>query len=258
MPLFAAPGRAYRTITMHQYLLQRTHRLTTLALLAAGSAGVWAAEFGTVISSTPVVASVPVPQRECTEEQWVYPPRSSGAGALIGAIAGAAVGSNIGSGSGRAAATALGLVAGSAIGERVETEGSPTPTRTVQRCRTVTRLETRTIGHDVVYEYQGVQRTARLAQEPGDRIALDVVPVGQLPQAPRRAGNLLTPAAPAVVEEYETDRPPPRVVYVQPDYRPVPVYAYGWPYPAVGLGITIGPGRGWGWDGRPYYRRHGR
>lgn len=230
------------------------HRLSTLTLLAACSAGAGATEFGTVISSTPVVASVPVPQRECTEEQWVYPPRSSGAGALIGAIAGAALGSNVGSGSGRAAATALGLVAGSAIGERIETEGAPSPTRTVQRCRTVTRLETRTIGYDVVYEYQGVQRTARLTQEPGERIALDVAPVGQV-LPPRWSGPApARSAAPPVVDEYDTPAPPPRVVYVQPDYRPVPAYAYGWPYTTIGLGVLVGPG--WGWYGPRHHRHH--
>jgi len=226
-----------------------------LAVLCAASSSAWAVEYGTVISSTQVVASVPVPQRQCTEEQRVYPPRSSGAGALIGAIAGAAIGSSIGSGAGQAAATGLGLVAGSVIGDRIETEGTPAPTQIVQRCRTVTRLEQRTVGYDVVYEYQGVQRTARLAQEPGERIALEVAPVGQVPP-PRGYGNNTAPAAPPVVEEYETDRPPPRVVYVQPDYRPVPVYAYGWPYPAVGLGVVIGPRYGWGWNGP--YRRHGR
>ena len=225
-----------------------------LTLLCAASSGAWAVDYGTVISSTPVVSTVPVPQRQCTEEQWVYPPRSSGAGAVIGAIAGAALGSNIGSGSGRAAATALGFVAGSVVGERVETEGTPAPTQNVQRCRTVTRLEQRTIGYDVVYEYQGVQRTARLAQEPGERIALDVAPVGQLPPA-RWSGNSSAPAAAPVIEDYDVDRPPPRVVYVQPDYRPVPAYAYGWPYPSVGLGVVVGPRRGWGWDGP--YRRHG-
>ena len=231
-------------------------RLTTLALLAACSTGAGATEFGTVISSTPVVASVAVPQRQCTEEQWVYPQRSSGAGALIGALAGAALGSHIGSGSGRAAATALGFVAGSAIGEGVETEGTPAPTQTVQRCRTVTRLQTRTVGYDVVYEYQGVQRTARLAQEPGERIALDVAPVGQLPP-PRWSGNTVAAAPPPViVEEYDSHHPPPRVVYVQPDYRPAPAYAYGWPYTTIGLGVVIGAGRGGGWHGP--HRRHSR
>lgn len=227
-----------------------------LALLCAASSSAWAVEYGTVISSTQVVASTPVPQRQCVEEQRVYPPRSSGAGAVIGAIAGAAIGNSIGSGAGQAAATGLGLVAGSVIGDRIETEGTPAPTQIVQRCRTVTKLEQRTVGYDVVYEYQGVQRTARVAQEPGERIALEVAPVGQVPP-PRWSGSTTAPAAPPVVVEYEADRPPPRVVYVQPDYRPVPVYGYGygygWPYPAVG--VVIGPRYGWGWGGP--YRRHG-
>lgn len=225
------------------------------ALLCAASHSAWAVDYGTVISSTQVVASVAVPQRQCSEEQRVYPPRSSGAGALIGAIAGAAIGSSIGAGAGQAAATGLGLVAGSVIGDRIETEGTPAPTQIVQRCRTVTRLEQRSVGYDVVYEYQGVQRTARLAQEPGERIALEVAPVGQVPPPPRGYGSHIAPLAP-VLEDYEADRPPPRVVYVQPDYRPVPFYAYGWPYPAVGLGVVIGPRYGWGWNGP--HRRHGR
>jgi uncharacterized protein YcfJ len=232
-----------------------------LALLCAATGSAWAVEFGTVLSSIAVVASVPVPQRQCVEEQRVYPPRSSGAGALIGAIAGAAIGHSSGSGAGQAAATGLGLVAGSVIGDRIETEGTPAPTQIVQRCRTVTRLEQRTIGYDVVYEYQGVQRTTRLAQEPGDRIALDIAPVGQL-SPPRWSANAAAPAVPPIIEDDDADRPPPRVVYVQPDYRPVPVYAYGWPYPAVGLGVVIGPRYGWGRGGhhhghhRGHYRRH--
>lgn len=231
-----------------------------LTVLCAATGSAWAGEYGTVISSTPVVSTVPVPQRQCTDEQWVYPARSSGVGAFVGAIAGAALGSNIGSGSGRAAATALGWVAGSAIGERIETEGSPAPTQNVQRCRTVTRLEQRTIGYDVVYEYQGVQRTARLMQEPGERIALDVAPLGPLAPPQRWSGNSTAPVAPPVVWDDDSERPPPRVVYVQPDYRPVPVpvpvYAYGWPYPAVGLGVVIGPRGGRGWDGRHRWRGH--
>ena len=232
-------------------------RLAMALLLAAGCSGAWAqTEYGTVISSTPVVVQVAAPQRQCTEEQWVYPPRSSGAGAAIGAIAGAALGSQFGSGSGRAAATALGLVAGSVIGERVETDGAPAPTRLVERCRTVTRMEQRTLGYDIVYEYQGVQRTARLAQEPGDRIALQMSPVGQMPST-RWSGTAPPNAAPPVYIGDDEFRPPPRVVYVQPDYRPVPVYAYGWPYTTIGLGVTIGRdhhGRGWDhphrWRGR--------
>jgi len=239
-----------------------TPRRIALAVLCAASGTTWAVDYGTVISSTQVVASVPVPQRECTEEQRVYPPRSSGAGALIGAIAGAAIGNSMGSGAGRAAAAGLGMVAGSVIGDRVETEGTPAPTSIVQRCRTVTRLEQRTLGYDVVYEYQGVQRTARLAQDPGDRVAMDVAPVGALP-SPARAAAAAPPQAyynAPPMAEYVEARPPPRLVYVQPEYYQPPPYAYGWPYPAVGLGLWIGSGRGWhgGHGGRGGHHHHRR
>ena len=234
-----------------------------LAVFCAASSSAWAIEYGKVISSTQVVTSVPVPQRQCTEEQRVYPPRSSGAGALIGAIAGAAIGNSMGSGAGQAAATGLGMVAGSVIGDRFETEGRPAPTQIVQNCRTVTRLEQRIVGYDIVYDYQGVQRAARLAQDPGERVALDVAPVGAVPLPARTAPMAPQPAyAAPPVAAYDETRPPPRVVYVQPEYYPAPAYVYGWPYPVVGGGVWIGPGRGWyggygGYGGRGgfYHRR---
>jgi len=141
----------------------------TLCLTAVGA---WATEFGDVVSSTPVVASVPVSQQQCFDEPVTYQRAGSGAGALFGAIAGAAIGNAIGGGAGRAAATGIGMVAGAAIGDRAEANSYPPVSTTTQRCRSVTRYEDRTVGYDVVYDYQGVRRTVRMAQDPGDRIAL--------------------------------------------------------------------------------------
>jgi hypothetical protein len=151
-------------------------------MFCAAASGAWATEYGTVVSSTPLVMAVPVPQRQCSDEPG-------------------------------------------AAGE--------------QRCRTVTRYENRTVSYDVVYEYQGVRRSVRLAQDPGERIALDVsvTPQGAATAAygaPRSA--VVDQPAPAVVYA-----PQPQVVYQQPyDYGPQyygpQVYVNPWPLIGIGLG----------------------
>src|SRR5205085_12103306 len=124
-----------------------------------------ATEYGTVVSSTPVYGQMPVGGQVCAEEQVNAAPRTSGAGAIAGALIGGAVGNQIGSGVGRAAATGLGLVLGTAIGNQAEAHAAGPQTNTVQRCRNVSRYEDRVVGYDVVYDYNGTQRTARLAQD---------------------------------------------------------------------------------------------
>ncbi|MDP1647804.1 MAG: hypothetical protein Q8M01_06350 [Rubrivivax sp.] len=222
--------------------------ITALSLTATAA---WAAEFGTVVSTTPVVAYIPVAQRQCSDEPVVYQQRPTGAGALIGAIAGAAIGSNIGSGAGRAVATGIGMVAGATVGDRVEADASSPVTSTVQRCRNLTAYERRTVGYDVVYDYQGVRRTARVAQDPGDQIALAVVvaPVGAMTPS-----SVITQAYAEPPAEVVDVQEPPRAIYTQPryyDYGP-PAYASPWVPLAVGIGIGIG------WQGNPSWGRHGR
>jgi uncharacterized protein YcfJ len=225
-----------------------------LTLLCAVAGGAWAAEYGTVVSATPLVMAIPVPQRQCTEEQVVYEAPRSGAGALIGAIAGAAVGNSVGSGSGRAAATGIGMIAGSVIGDRIEADAAAPVATTRQRCRTVTRYENRTVAYDVVYDYQGVRRSARLAQDPGPRIALDIniAPAGTLLAAPA------PPPAPVYVEpaaEVVYEQAPPRVVYApQAVYGPQ-VYANPWPWVVLGAGLGW-QGGGWGGYGHGHGHRH--
>ncbi|MDE2080834.1 MAG: glycine zipper 2TM domain-containing protein [Burkholderiales bacterium] len=197
--------------------------LLAAALCGAASTGAWATEYGTVVSSTPIVAAVPVPQRECVDQPVVYQQPTSGVGALLGAIAGAAIGHNVGGGDGRALATGVGLVAGSAIGDRVEGNSLPAVSSTVRQCRTVTRYENRTVGYDVVYDYQGQRRHTRMAQEPGDRIALNVQVSPADAQAPAPVYDEAPPTAyaPSYAPVYA---PPPAVVYGAPVYA-APAYA---------------------------------
>lgn len=142
--------------------------------LAAACSTALATEYGTVISTTAVTAQVAVPQQQCTEQQALVQPRTSGGGALLGALVGGVVGHGIGDGLGRAAATGLGAVAGSVVGDRVEAANTPAQAVPVRSCQTLTSYENRVIGYDVTYEYNGQRHLTRVAQDPGPRIALNV------------------------------------------------------------------------------------
>ena len=213
--------------------------ITTLCCAASGA---WATEFGNVLSSTPVYGSVPVVQQQCFDEPVVYQRPNSGAGALLGAIAGAAIGNSVGGGGGRAVATGIGLVTGAAIGDQVEANGRPPVATTAQRCRNVTRYENRPIGYDVVYEFQGVRRNVRMAQDPGSQVALEVnvAPVGAQPQG--RQAEALPPPMYGARNDMVYD-PAPQPVY----YGPPPMYVQPWPY------IVIGAGWQGGWHGHRHY-----
>ena len=210
---------------------------------AAGTAG--AAEYANVISATPVSGSVPVPRQACADGERIVQQQPSGAGALIGAIVGGVAGNQFGHGVGRAAATGLGVVAGSAIGNQVEANGNPATAVPVRSCRTVTQYENRTIGYDVVYEYNGQRYTTRTQNDPGPRLAIDVRPYGDAPLD--RAGPPATyaDAGPAYADPAYVTAPP---AY----YAPAPVYYGPAPYyvgPAIGIGLY----GGYGWH-RGHYR----
>jgi uncharacterized protein YcfJ len=229
--------------------------------LAGGTVGAQAAEYATVVSSTPVVRSVSVPRQECADVEQVVRPQPSGAGALVGAIVGGVVGNQFGHGMGRAAATGLGAIGGSALGNHVEMSNQPAGTVVSRQCRTVGGYESRVVGYDVVYDYHGQRYSTRLARDPGRRLAIDVRPAGEADdgyEAPR-SGTAVPPAydeSPRYVEPRRVE--PPR--YVEPAtigyyeqapqvYAPAPVY-YDSPAryvaPAViGLGIGYWMGNRW-------------
>jgi uncharacterized protein YcfJ len=228
-------------------IAQHPLRTATLALplLAGVTVPAFAQENARVISSTPVIQQVAVPQQYCTQQPVVTSAPKSGAGAVMGAIAGGAAGNAIGNGSGRAAATAIGLIGGALLGDRIE--GSPQQVQNVQHCSTQTTYESRTVGYNVVYEYAGRQYTTQTAQDPGQYIAVQVSPVGA------QGGSMAVPPV--------TSQPPvmsPPVTYVQPQpgvvvstvpvapviYSPPVVYPspyYARPYyPPVGISLNFG------------------
>jgi len=227
-----------------------------------------AAQYGSVIASTPVVQQVNIPQRVCSQEQALVGAQPSGVGALIGAVAGGLFGNAIGAGTGvRAAATGVGVLAGAAVGNGVETNAAanvPPASVPVERCRVENRTETRTVGYDVVYEYNGQRYTTRVANDPGDRIRIDgrATQVAQAEAAPPAydgappsySGTPGYGSAPAYPTAPTYSAPPvyapapvysaPPVVYTPaPYYYPAPVYVA----PTIGFGFYGGWGHGRHW-----------
>ncbi|HWI11009.1 MAG TPA: glycine zipper 2TM domain-containing protein [Burkholderiaceae bacterium] len=239
--------------------MRRAIRPVLAAVAAAGAAltapTAFAADYATVVSSTPVAASVPVRRQVCNDTQQYVQQAPSGAGAVVGAIAGGVLGNSGGGGFGRAAATGIGAVAGSVIGNQVEANTSPVSEVPVRRCQTVVSYENRTIGYDVMYDYAGQRYSTRMARDPGQRFAVSVQP------ADASGAALPAPAAAAPVPQAGYDdaaaaptyaaAPAAPVYYYQPPaypyyYAPAP-YFYGAPAISFGFGYYGGwrGGRHW-------------
>lgn len=187
------------------------------ALALAGPLPAQATEYGLVVTKTPAYAQVAVPQRQCGEQEVVTRAPQTGAGAVIGALIGGGVAQALGSGPGRGVATGAAAIAGAVVGDRIEANNAPTQTRSETVCQTVSVYETRLLGYDVVYEYQGQRYSARLVQDPGERVPLNVS------VSPAVA---TVSSAPVVVAPVVTVPPPAPTVWVAP---PVGVYGpWGW------------------------------
>lgn len=213
------------------------------ALLALQAQAQQGQEMGRVLSATPVVQQVAVPQQLCGNETVYSTGRpSSGAGAVIGAIAGGLLGNTIGGGSGRAVATGIGAIGGAIVGDRVEA-GQP-GYQNVQRCSTQTRYDNQFLGYDVVYEYGGRQYSTRTQQDPGQWIPVTVQPA-------------VAPAAPpsSYPQDYGYNSVQPGVVVTETPVYTTPVYTSP-VYVSPSYGATIEYHRGGGWDHG--YRGHWR
>jgi len=232
------------------------------AALLGVSTGASAAQYANVVSATPITNSVAVPRQDCVQSERLVQGQPSGAGALIGAIAGGVIGNQFGHGFGRAAATGVGVVAGSAIGNNVEANATAPQSVPVQRCRTVNAYESRVVGYDVVYEYNGQRYTTQLPNDPGPRLAIDVRPTAGAPLdrvGPPVSHGAVPPATYAQTAPSYSEVPPayydasPAYYDASPGYyAPAPVYysaPYSAPYyvapAAIGLGIGYWVGRTW-------------
>jgi uncharacterized protein YcfJ len=217
--------------------------VTALGTALAGSAA-HAVEYATVVSATPVTASVPQARQVCSDGRQLVQSGPTGAGAVVGAIAGGLIGHGVGGGFGRAAATGVGVVAGAAIGDQVEANASPVAEVPVRRCQTVSSYETRVIGYDVMYDYAGQRYSTRMARDPGKQLAVSVQPAEGASTLPTPAEGYREPtgAVPPRVYDYA----PPQTVYYAPPqtvyYAPVPPAVYVAPLIGFGLGYYYGGG----------------
>ena len=154
-------------------------KIALFSLLAGVAALASAQEQARVLSATPIVQEIAVPQQVCGNETVYTGPQTTGGGGVLGAIAGGAAGNAIGNGSGRAAATAIGLIGGALLGNYIEGNGRPAY-QNVQRCGTETYFENRTVGYTVVYEYAGRQYTTQTQNDPGRYIQVQVQPMNSM------------------------------------------------------------------------------
>ncbi len=165
-------------------------QLVSIAAIAS-CAVASAQDYGRVLSSTPVIQQIAVPQQFCQQQLVAVPLQRHGAGAAVGAIAGAAIGSSIGHGGGRAVGTIIGIVGGAIIGDQIEGPGTY-QTQQVQRCTTHTVYENRLLHYNVVYEYAGRQYVVQMPQDPGPTVQLQIAPVSSAPAPVAAAPGMTT------------------------------------------------------------------
>ena len=221
-----------------------------------------ATEYADVVSATPVMVAVATPRQVCRNEAQVVQPGPSGAGAVIGAIAGAVLGHNVGAGFGRAAATGLGVVAGAAIGDQIEANNTPAAEVAVRRCQSVSRIESRVVGYDVMYDHGGQRYSTRMARDPGARMAIEVRPAdagGEMLPVPveaRTDGEARWSQAAPVPAAGQALPASPQAVYdaVEPVYLAPPPAIYLSPFIGFGLGYIGGYYSGGYYGG--YYGGH--
>lgn len=135
-----------------------------------------------VIEAEPVtrITRRPAQEEVCWQEE-VYreiPQRRSKVPVVLGAVLGGVIGNQFGGGSGRDAMTLAGAALGSAAVSDHQHQQHPRHYYAAleDRCEVNTQWrESRTvIGWDVVYEYRGETYLARVPDEPGERIRIEV------------------------------------------------------------------------------------
>jgi len=217
-PFVSLPGHAVVTATNRKVTPMKT--LVVLAAAMGAAAMAMAQEYARVVSSTPVLQQVEVPQQVCTTELVPVRPHKSGAGAAVGAIAGGALGHAIGQGDGRTAATLIGLVGGAIVGHGLE----QAPRRSagyeqVEHCETHTYLDLQPVAYDVVYVYGGRHYAVQTPADPGPVIAVQMAPGHWAP-------HNMQPYRPAIA--------PPRFAVAPPPRAAVPQWHAGAPRPRAG------------------------
>ena len=226
-----------KTTLKHWFALLPLAALTTLSASAY--------EQAKVISSTPIVQQVNVPQQNCQNVSIAMQEPKTGAGAVMGAIAGGVIGNTIGQGGGNAAATALGMMGGAIMGDKMES--SQTTLQNAQQCSTQYTVQSRVTQYNVVYEYAGKQYSVIMSSDPGPTLTIQLTPA------------VANPPPMQVTETVGVN--PPMYATQQPIYAPQPVYVntvpYPYTYPNYGYPLAVGIGLGYYWRGGGWGGYHG-
>lgn len=138
--------------------------------------------YAQVISVVPVRDDTSASHRECHDVEVARkaPVRDKDkiAGTAIGAVVGGVLGNQVGGGRGRDLATVAGAVGGGIAGRKIQEnqQDSRTVSSVEQRCSTVkdSSGSGAIVSYDIVYQYAGESHKARVADDPGERIALPV------------------------------------------------------------------------------------
>ncbi|MEO7940860.1 MAG: hypothetical protein ABIR55_19730 [Burkholderiaceae bacterium] len=233
-----------------------------LAIVACAGCAASAQELGQVVSSTPVIGQVAVPQQFCNQDTVVIPGRSSGGGAALGAITGAVIGSALGHGGGRGAGAVIGMVGGAVIGDQLDGR-SADQLQQVRRCTTHTTFENRVLYYDVVYAYAGRQYAAQMPSDPGTTVQVQVTPVASIATAPAPIAMAAPmPMASTITTVESSVEYVPYLAPVRSAPFVIVVPSVGWGYrpPQYHYGARANPiySRGRGYGQGPYWRESGR
>lgn len=122
---------------------------------------------------------VTTPREECWDERVTrVEDRRNRTGMIVGGILGGVVGNRFGGGDGRQVATVAGTLLGAGIGDELanRNRGQRVYETVETRCEVIEEVhwESRTIGYDVYYRYDGEEHVVRTDRHPGDRLRLRV------------------------------------------------------------------------------------
>ena len=141
---------------------------------AAADSGV---KYAKVVSVDPVRTAADKSREVCKDEvvNRTAPPKDEHrlVGTAIGAVAGGLLGNQVGGGKGKTLATVAGAVGGGYAGNRIEAsrQQGRVSSNVERRCHTVAGTgQSKIVGYDVRYIYNGVTRSVRMDHDPGDRV----------------------------------------------------------------------------------------
>ncbi|MFT4862887.1 MAG: hypothetical protein ACI95C_002111 [Pseudohongiellaceae bacterium] len=141
-------------------------------------------EYAQVVEANPIyqVVELSEPSQQCWQEE-VSVERSSRGGSntpvVLSTIIGGAIGNAVGSSkSNQRVGAVLGAVLGHSIGRDIVASNrrNRVDSEIVERCKTVyeTVQEERLMGYQVIYLFEGEERTVRTESDPGEQIKLRV------------------------------------------------------------------------------------